>query len=53
MLHWRVLDRLLAITGLTEWLPVYTDPAQMLSEDPTRPRTRAPAKPTVRTPRAS
>ncbi|MFD3426310.1 anti-sigma factor antagonist [Nocardia fluminea] len=48
-----VLDRIVTITGLTEWLPVYADPAQMLSEEPTRPRTCAPAKPTVRTPRAS
>ncbi|MFG2442580.1 anti-sigma factor antagonist [Nocardia fluminea] len=48
-----VLARVITITGLTEWLPVYTDPAQMLSEDPIRPRTCAPAKPTVLTPRAS
>ncbi|MFJ2668325.1 anti-sigma factor antagonist [Nocardia fluminea] len=48
-----VLDRIVTITGLTEWLPVYTDPAQMLSEAPTRPSTCTPAKPTVRTPRAS
>jgi anti-anti-sigma factor len=48
-----VLDRIITITGLTEWLPVYTDPAAMLSEQPVQPRTYVPAKPTVRTPQAS
>jgi anti-anti-sigma factor len=32
-----VLDRILTVTGLTEWRSVYTDPTQMPSEDSFRP----------------
>ncbi|MEV4156810.1 anti-sigma factor antagonist [Nocardia salmonicida] len=43
-----VLDRVIAITGLTEWLPVHADLAEMLAIGPRQ--ARAPIRPTVLTP---
>ncbi len=40
-----VLDRIIAITGLTEWLPVFTDPAQLATGTSPRPTACAPTRP--------
>ncbi|WP_063057238.1 STAS domain-containing protein [Nocardia salmonicida] len=48
-----VLDRIITIAGLTEWLPVHTDLAQMLATGPRHRRAGAPTRPTAPTPRPS
>ncbi|WP_194827776.1 STAS domain-containing protein [Nocardia sp. XZ_19_231] len=45
-----VLSRIITMTGLTEWLPVFTDLADPLTADPLRRRACVPTRPTARTP---
>ncbi|MBC7300002.1 MAG: hypothetical protein H5T78_03505 [Nocardia sp.] len=48
-----VLDRIITITGLGEWLPVLTEPTEILTDNAPRTRVCAPVERTVLTPRSS
>lgn len=48
-----VLDRVITITGLTEWIPVHKNLAEILGTGPRHRQACAPTRPTAPTPRTS